>query len=123
MSFEPAPSQFSSSDFNNLIQGTEMLYVVGRRLSDSIARQPCEYLIQEASMAFVKAMMSLSGFLRFIPSSRYFAGVGDVVIDLSSASVMGRQVLEDIISFFYLSESKLTLEEKEFRELVWRFHG
>lgn len=72
MSFEPAPSQFSSSDFNNLIQGTEMLYVVGRRLSDSIARQPCEYLIQEASMAFVKAMMSLLGFLRFIPVKSLF---------------------------------------------------
>jgi len=36
---------------------------------------------------------------------------------------MGRQVLEDTISFFYLCERNLSPEEKSFRELVWRFHG
>jgi hypothetical protein len=73
-----------------------------------IAKQPCEYLVQEASMAFVKTMMSVFGFPRFIPASRFFANAGETVTDLSSASVMGRQVLEDTISFFYLSEPNLT---------------
>src|ERR1700756_3304716 len=51
-----------------------------------IAEQPCEYLVQEASMAFVKTMMSVFGFPRFIPASRFFANAGETVTDLSSAS-------------------------------------
>jgi hypothetical protein len=123
MDSEPTPSQFSMSNFETLVAGIELLYGVGRKLSDAIARQPCEYLIQEASMAFVKTMMSVFGFLRFIPASRFFANAGETVTDLSSASVMGRQVLEDTISFFYLSEPNLTPQEKCLRELVWEFHG
>lgn len=116
-------SAFSLEQFNNLIAGIELLYALARRLSDAIAKQVCPYLIQEASMAFVKTMMSLQGFLRFIPASRYHAKEGDFAIDLSSASVMARQVIEDIISFFYLSEPGLTKDQKDFRELVWRYHG
>ncbi len=74
-------------------------------------------------MAFAKMMMSLLGFLRFVRSSQYHAKEVDVVTDLSSASVMARQVMEDALSFFYLSEPNLTSEEKQFREDVWRFHG
>ena len=36
---------------------------------------------------------------------------------------MARQVIEDVISFFYLSEPGLVKDQKDFRELVWRFHG
>jgi hypothetical protein len=43
----------------------------------------------------------------------------EFAIDLSSASVMVRQVLEDTISFFYLSEPCLTKEQKEFSLLYW----
>ena len=68
-------------------------------------------------------MMSVQAFLRFIPSSRFLAKEVEFAIDLSSASVIARQVMEDAISFFYLSEPGLTKEEKRFRELVWRFHG
>jgi hypothetical protein len=32
-------------------------------------------------------------------------------------------LLEDVISFLYLSEPNLTQEEQDFREFVWRFHG
>jgi hypothetical protein len=112
MDSEPTPSQFSMSNFETLVAGIELLYGVGRKLSDAIARQPCEYLVQEASMAFVKTMMSVFGFLRFIPASRFSGNVGETVTDLSSASVIGRQVLEDTISFFYLSEPNLTPQEK-----------
>jgi hypothetical protein len=116
-------SPFSFKEFNTLINGIERLGDYGRRVSDAIAKQPCEFLIQEASMAFVKMMMSLQAFLRFIPSSRFHAKEVEFAIDLSSAPVMARQVLEDAISFFYLSEPGLTKEQKEFRELVWRLHG
>jgi hypothetical protein len=106
-----------------LVAGIDLLYGVGRKLSDAAAKQPCEYLVQEASMAFVKTMMSVFGFLRFIPASHFYAAAGETVTDLSSASVMGRQVLEDTISFFYLSEPGLTPQEKALRKLVWEFHG
>ena len=46
--------------------------------------------------------------LRFMPPNRYYANAGEVVTDLSPASVLGRQALEDAISFFYLSEARLT---------------
>src|ERR1700751_457036 len=66
-----------------------------------------EYLIQEASMAFTKTLMSVVGFLRFIPSSKLHAKEGEQIIDLSSASVTARQVLEDTLTFFYLPEPKV----------------
>jgi hypothetical protein len=36
---------------------------------------------------------------------------------------MARPVMEDALSFFYLSEPNLMHEEKQSREDVWRFHG
>ena len=114
---------FSFAKFNTLVHGIELIYTLGRRISDANAAQPCEYLIQEATMAFVKTMMSLQAFLRFIPSSSFHAKEGAYPIDLSSASIMARQVMEDVISFLYLSEPNLTTEQKAFRELVWRLHG
>jgi hypothetical protein len=123
MKLSESSAPFSFAEFNTMIGGIELLYGLGRRVSDAVAKRPCEYLIQEASMAFVKALMSVQAFLRFIPSSRFHVKEGEYPIDLSSASVMARQVLEDAISFFYLSEPNLTKEQKLFRELVWRLHG
>jgi hypothetical protein len=118
-----ASPPFSFIEFNKMLGDIEFLYALGRRVSDAIAKQPCEFLIQEASVAFVKAMMSIQAFLRFIPSSQFHAKEGEYPIDLSSASVMARQMMEDAISFFYLSEPNLTRKQKAFRELVWRIHG
>ncbi len=122
-----SPSEISPplsfKEFEDLIRNIERFYALGDRLSRAAAKQPCEFLIQEASMAFAKAMMSLLGFLRFIPSSEFFAKEKVVIVDLSSASVMARQVLEDVLSFLYLSEPNLSKEQKEFREFVWRYHG
>src|ERR1700747_1694181 len=96
-------SPFSFAEFNKIIAGIELIYTLGRRISDANAAETCEFLIQEATMAFVKTMMSLQAFLRFIPSSRFHAKEGEYPIDLSSASITARQVMEDTISFFYLS--------------------
>ncbi len=113
----------SFKEFEDLIKNIERLYALGSRLSQTIERQACEYLIQEASMAFTKSLMSVVGFLRFISSSKFFAKEGECIVDLSSASVMGRQVLEDTLVFLYLSEPSLTEEQKHFRRMVWQFHG
>jgi hypothetical protein len=92
-------SPFSFNEFNNLVAGVEMLYALARRLSLAVQNQTCEYLIQEAAMAFTKTMLSLLGFLRFLPSS-FYAKEGEFVIDISSASVMARQVMEDTTPSF-----------------------
>jgi len=113
----------SFKEFEDLIRNIERFYALGDRLSQAIEQQSYEFLIQEASMAFTKASMTLLGFLRFIPSSQFFAKERESIIDLSSACVMARQVLEDVLSFLYLSEPNLTTEEKDFREAVWRYHG
>src|SRR5262249_35614674 len=109
--------------FEDLIKNIERLYAKGAQLSQQAANQACEYLTQEASTAFAKTQMSLLGFLRFIPSSRFYAERGVRIVDISSASVMARQVLEDVLSFLYLSESNLTQQQKDFRKFVWQFHG
>ena len=54
-------SPFSFKQFNDLVFGIEVLYAIARRISDAIANQPCEYLIQEGSMAFVKISMDGAG--------------------------------------------------------------
>ena len=36
---------------------------------------------------------------------------------------MARQVIEDVLSFLYLTEPDLSKEQKDFREFVWRYHG
>jgi hypothetical protein len=117
------PPENTFRDFGTIIYGIEFLSAIGRRVSDAVAQKPCEYLIQEATMAFVKTMMSLQAFLRFIPSSKFHAKEVEFAVDLSSASVMARQVMEDVISFLYLSEPNLTNDEKIFRALVWSYHG
>jgi hypothetical protein len=111
------------SEFEDLIKNIERFYSLGSRLSQAVERQACEYLIQEASMAFTKALMSLVGFLRFISFSQFFAREDEFITDLSSASVMARQVLEDTLTFLYLVEPNLTEEQQLFRKQVWQFHG
>jgi hypothetical protein len=111
----------SYQEFKKIIQGTDQIYQIGKRLSIANQEQSCEFLIQEASTAFAKTLMSLLGFLRFIRDSRYWANKENIV-DLSSASVLARQVMEDAVIFFYLSESNLSLEEKQFRKNVWELH-
>jgi hypothetical protein len=118
-----SPANFSLQQFNTIVAGIEKLYEIGKRVSIAMQHRPCDFLAREASTSFAKTMMSLLGFLRFVPSSRFRAQEGEFVIDLSSASVMARQVMEDAISYLYLSEQNLTPEEKAFREAVWRFHG
>jgi len=113
----------SFEEFETLVSGIELTYTLGRRISDAVGGQPCEYFIQEATMAFVKLLMSVQAFLRFIPSSKFHAQEVEFAVDLSSASVMARQVMEDAITFFYLSEPNLTTEEQVFRRLVWQLHG
>jgi len=118
-----SPASFSLQKFNTIVWGIEKLYEIGKRVSIGMQNRPCDFLTREASTAFAKTMMSILGFLRFVPSSRFRAQEGEFVIDLSSASIMARQVMEDAISYLYLSEQNLTQEEKVFREAVWRFHG
>ena len=109
--------------FEELIREIERLYQLGAQLSDAVANTNCAYLIFQASMAFNKAMISLAGFLRFMPPSRFYAKTSPEIIDLSSASVLARQVLGDLLAFFYLSQPGLRPEQKEIRELVWKYHG
>jgi hypothetical protein len=122
MAKSPSP-QLTLGEFNDLIKNIEIFWGIGARLSTASSGQDCTFLIREASLAFSKTMMSLMGFLRFIPSSQYFTDQKVRIIDVSSASVMARQVLEDVVSFLYLSEPNLNQEEQDFREYIWRYHG
>jgi hypothetical protein len=104
------PPPLSFKEFEDLVKNTERFYALGSGLSQSVEKGSCEYLLQEASMAFTKSLMSLLGSLRFIPSSQFHATEGESLVDLSSAAVMARQVLEDVLSLLYLSEPNLSKE-------------
>jgi hypothetical protein len=119
---ESVPS-LGLNEFEELVREIERLYRVGAQFSDAVANKTCPYLIFQASMAFNKAMMSLVGFLRFVPPSRFYAKVSQEMIDVSSASVLARQVLEDLLAFFYLSQPGLCPEQEEIRVLGWKYHG
>ena len=102
----------------------ESFFGVGRQLYEATAnQQPGDFLIQQAHWVFGKTIMSLRAYLGFIQSSKYYEQEGNFVFDVSSASLMGRQILEDVLAFLYLSERNLSSEEREFRALVWKFHG
>jgi hypothetical protein len=119
---EPVPP-LGLEEFQELVREIERLCRVGGQFSNAAANTACPYLIFQASTAFNKAMMSLVGFLRFIPPSQFYARSILEIIDISSASVLARQVLEDLLAFFYLAQPDLCPEQKEIRELVWKYHG
>src|SRR5208282_672933 len=76
------PRPFSFDEFETLISGIELLSTLGRKISAVVSQQPCEYLIQEATMAFVKMMKSVQAFLRFIPSRQFHAQEVEFAVDL-----------------------------------------
>src|SRR5580692_6657197 len=66
----------------------ELLLEYGVSLSQGHTGTPATYLEQQASIAFAKCLMSLIGFLRFVPPSKFWAKEVVEVVDLSSASVI-----------------------------------
>ena len=52
MSPEATPSQFSLTSFETSVEGIELLYRAGGRLSDAIGNQRCESLIQEDRLEY-----------------------------------------------------------------------
>jgi hypothetical protein len=99
------------------------LSALAKRLWNTLADEKTEFLFQQASMAFVKTTMSLDAYLSFVPYSSAYANRAAQIFDISSISVMARQVMEDVLSFLYLSEANLSVEQKKFRGMVWTYHG
>lgn len=58
-----------------------------------------------------------------MPPSKYWAKEEVEVVDLSSASVMARQFIEDAVVFFYFGEHGPSDEELHLRQNIWLFHG
>jgi hypothetical protein len=106
-----------------LTREIELLLEYGVSLSQQHTGTPATYLEQQSSIAFAKCLMSLVGFVRFVPPSKYWAKEAIEVVDLSSASVMARQFIEDAVVFFYFNERGLSDEELRLRQNIWLFHG
>jgi hypothetical protein len=64
---------FSFKEFDSLIAGIEMISRIGLPISDAVAQQRREFSHARGDDGFVKTMMSIVGFLRFIPSSKFYA--------------------------------------------------
>lgn len=106
-----------------LTREIELLLEYGISLSQQHSGTEATFLAQQTSIVFAKCLMSLIGFLRFVPPSKYRAKESVEVVDLSSASVMARQFIEDAVVFFYLSERGLSDAELRLRQTIWLFHG
>ena len=106
-----------------LTRGIERLLDFGIGLSKDHEGKPATFLEQQSSIVFAKCLMSLIGFLRFVPPSKYRAKEIVEVVDLSSASVMARQFIEDVVTFFYLSEPGLSDAGLRLRQNIWLLHG
>jgi hypothetical protein len=106
-----------------LTRELEKLLEVGIALSERNDGAKATYLENQSSVVFAKCLMSLVGFLRFVPPSKYRAKEGLEVVDLSSATVMARQFIEDSVVFFYLSEKNLSDEELRLRQDIWLLHA
>jgi hypothetical protein len=76
-----------------------------------------DFLLQQASMALVKTIMSLDAYLSFVPYSSTYTNRGAETFDISPISVLARQVMGDVLTFLYLAEAKLSEEEKSFGPL------
>ena len=81
------------------------------------------YLEQQAYRQFEKLTLQLSTLFRLLPGTDCFCDSEVQLWDFSSAAVLGRQILEDCLTFLYLIESRLLVEEIEFRWTVWKHHG
>lgn len=92
---------------------------IANRLSNAAAGPESSYLAYQASLVFCKLALGVLGTLRFLPGSIYYADKITKAVDLSSASVLARQVLSDTITFLYLADRNITQEDREFRGFVW----
>jgi len=115
----PSDSEFKVEWFDQHLRGLEQLLGIANRLSNAAAGPENSYLAYQASLVFCKLALAVLGTLRFIPGSIYFADKGAKAVDLSSASVLARQVLSDTVTFLYLADRNLTQEDREFRGFVW----
>jgi hypothetical protein len=113
----------SKQELDAVVYEIEGLLSYGSSISQENASKPAAFFDVQASTIFSKGLMSLVGFLRFIPPSHYYADKVIGLIDLSSASVLGRQLMHDATTFFYLTEASITDEELQLRVNVWNYHG
>ncbi len=80
-------------------------------------------LEHQGYLLFEKLSMELTTLFKLIPGTKPFGDCDTQRWDFSSAAVLGRQILEDCVTFLYLIEPKLLVEQMQFREMVWRYHA
>lgn len=102
----PGDSEFKIEWFDQQLRNLEALLGIGNRLSNAAAGPESSYLAFQASLVFCKLALGVLGTLRFLPGSIYYADKIAKAFDLSSASVLARQVLSDTITFLYLADSR-----------------
>lgn len=114
---------FSLEKLNAVVREIEALLGFAIAISLENASKRGSFFEAQASTIFSKSLMSLIGFLRFIPPSQYYADRKIKVVDLSSASGLARQLMHDAATFFYLTEVGVSDEDLRLRITVWNYHG
>jgi hypothetical protein len=117
------PPPLTSKALEDLIHDIGHFFWIGSKFSFGLTVVGEEFMFEEAKAVFAKTILSVEGFLRFIPPSQFYAKSSTNFIDICSACVLARQIGEDSLCFFYLSWPGLSPDEKRFRAAVWRYHG
>jgi hypothetical protein len=111
--------EFRSEWFSEQLRHLENLLGIANALSNAAVGSECSFLAYQASLVFSKLALGVLGLLRFLPGSIYYADKIAQAVDLSSASVLARQVLSDTITFLYLADRDISQDDREFRGAVW----
>jgi hypothetical protein len=113
----------SFETLEDLIHDIAHFFWIGSKFSFGLTVGAGGFMFEQAQAAFAKTVLSVEGFLRFIPPSQFYTKSSTNFIDICSACVLARQIGEDSLCFFYLSWPGLSPDEKRFREAVWRYQG
>jgi len=105
------------------IEELKSLFKAAKTLLENRRTRFSSYLEQQGYVLFEKLELEVNTLFQVIPGAEMVNENETEVWDISLASVLGRQVLEDCVTFLYLVEPNLLVEQTGFRELVWKYHS
>ena len=77
-----------------------------------------------ASFIFTKICLHCASILRILPKSSFSQTKNEFEVwDYTSLAVLTRSVIDAYYVFYYLCSDEITVDEREFRFLVWDYHS
>lgn len=112
-----------SPHFRERVQALDALCDFSIALSEKIQGRKTDWRGETASLIFAKIAMACVSFLKLTPASEFCAArKGMIPWDISSASSIGRNIMEAYHSLVYVLDEPENEDERIFRRLLWEYH-